>query len=77
MKKSIVVIIIGLALFVGGYFLHENTIKHAGSAYSGNELNHVYSLLNYAGYMKTAGIIIGIAGCLWLIVIAIQQNRKQ
>ena len=74
MKTAIIVLIIGACLFVGGYVIKENgegLYNHPGTAYS-----LIEGRIKTGEYLKTGGIIVAIAGGLWLIVSAIQEKKK-
>ena len=81
MKKAIYVLILGAALFIAGYAMKENA---KGSMrfgytyrppYANSEEARVATLYNSSGYMQIAGVIVAIAGGLWLIVLTIREKK--
>lgn len=82
MKKAIYVLIVGAIMFISGYAMKENakdsmTFHYTyRPPYANSEEARVATQLNTAEYLKIGGIIVAIAGGLWLIVFAIQEKKN-
>jgi hypothetical protein len=82
MKKAIYVLITGAILFIGGYVMKESAKGSMISKYTyrppyaNAQERSVATLYNTGGYVSTGGIVVAIAGGLWLIVLAIQQKKE-
>ena len=82
MKKAIYVLIVGAVLFIGGYAMKENakdSMKFGYTyrpPYANSEEARVATQYNTAGYLQIGGVIVAIAGGLWLIVLTIQEKKN-
>jgi len=82
MKQAIYILIIGAILFIGGYAMKENaknSMKFGYTyrpPYANSEEKRVATLYNTSNYLQIGGVIIAIAGGLWLIVMAIQEKKN-
>ena len=82
MKKAIIILIIGAAVFIGGYIMNENAKDQMQFGYTyrppyaNAQEARVANLYHNSEYVKIGGIIIAIGGALWLIVSAIQEKKK-
>ena len=82
MKKAVYVLILGAIMFLGGYMMKENAKDSVRFGYTyrppyaNSEERRVATQLNTSEYLKISGIIVAIAGGLWLIVLTIQEKKN-
>ena len=83
MKKAIYILILGAIMFIGGYAMKENAKDSMKlftytyrPPYANSEEARVATQYKTAGYLQIAGVIVAIAGGLWLIVLTIQEKRN-
>ena len=76
----IIAIIIGIVMYFGsitlekqGRQLHEDT--YWGKV-SEENFHKADSMVEMSGYLNKGGIVLGIVGALWLVVAAINSNKK-
>lgn len=81
MAQPIIALIIGAMMFVGGYALKEaakDQMKFGYTyrpPYANAEEESVAQMNNASEYIKIGGIIVAIAGGLWLVVAAIREKK--
>ena len=81
MAQPIIVLIIGAMMFVGGYALKETAKDQMKFGYTyrppyaNEEEESVAKINNASEYIKIGGIMVAIAGGLWLVITAIREKK--
>lgn len=79
MKLPIITIIIGVAMYFGSISLEKQGRQLRNDTFFDKvpveNFQKADSMVETAGYLEKGGIIIGIVGALWLVILAI-NNKK-